>query len=151
MPVGRARAGKTSKTRPIFRTLTFCLVKRKKKTLHLQVFSGRGKAGNEKVTVNSKYYHDGVKIKFFYSWIGKQLHLLEKVSGIKRALQTPMIVLLTKIFTKVNWKQLTILAKWLILDAWLGPGRASADWYSAVFKIQMKRCLDGRQVEIKSF
>ena len=64
MPVGRARAGKTSKTRPIFRTLTFCLVKRKKKTLHLQVFSGRGKAGNEKVTVNSKYYHDGVKIVF---------------------------------------------------------------------------------------
>ena len=31
MPIGRARAGKTSKTRPIFRTLTFCLVKRKKK------------------------------------------------------------------------------------------------------------------------
>ena len=71
MPIGRARAGKTSKTRPIFRTLiTFCLVKRKKKTLHLQVFSGRGKAGNEKVTVNSKYYHDGVKIVFSTHGLG---------------------------------------------------------------------------------
>ena len=29
-------------------------------------------------------------------------------------------------------KTFIILAKWLILDAWLGPGRASADGYITV-------------------
>ena len=55
------------------------------------------------------------------------LHLLEQVSGVIRALQTSMMVLLTKIVSKVNLKTLTILAKRLILDVWLGPGRASVD------------------------
>ena len=45
---------------------------------------------------------------------------------------------------------LTILAKRLILDAWLGPGCASADVYITFLKIQMKTCKDGRQVKNKS-
>ena len=52
---------------------------------------------------------------------------------------------------RVNWKTFTILAKSLILHAWLGPGRASADGYIAVLKIQTKICKDGRQVKIESF
>ena len=38
---------------------------------------------------------------------------------------------------------LTILAKILILDAWLDPGDASADRYVTVLKIQTKICKDG--------
>ena len=53
-----------------------------------------------------------------------------------RVLQTSMMVLLTKIVRKFNLKTLTILAKRLILEAWLGPGRVSAYWYFAVLKIQ---------------
>ena len=44
MPIRRARTYKTSETRPIFRARTFCLLKRKKKTLDVQVFSRKGKA-----------------------------------------------------------------------------------------------------------
>ena len=58
---------------------------------------------------------------------------------------------MSKNISNVNLKQLTILAKRLILNTWLSPGRASADAYSAVLKIQTKICIDGRQVEIKSF
>ena len=46
---------------------------------------------------------------------------------------------------------LTILAKILILDAWLGPGGASADRYITVLKVQTKRCIDGRQLKMESF
>ena len=46
---------------------------------------------------------------------------------------------------------LTILTKRLILDAWLGLGRGSADWYITVLKIQAMICIDGRQVKIESF
>ena len=46
-----------------------------------------------------------------------------------------MMVLLTKIVSDVTLKTLTILAKRLILDAWLGPGRASVDGYITVYKI----------------
>ena len=51
----------------------------------------------------------------------------------------------------VNLKTFTILAKWLILHAWLGPGRASAEGYITVLKIQTKICDDGRQVKMESF
>ena len=55
------------------------------------------------------------------------LHLLEQVSSVIRARQISMMVLLTKIVSKVNLKTLIILAKRLILDPWLSPRRASAD------------------------
>ena len=48
-------------------------------------------------------------------------------------------------------KSLSILAKRLILDAWLGLGRVSADEHIAVFETQMKRCKDGRRGKIGSF
>ena len=38
--------------------------------------------------------------------------------------------------SKVDLKLLTILAKRSILDAWLGPGRASAGGYNTVLKIE---------------
>ena len=56
-----------------------------------------------------------------------------------------------KIVSKVNLITLTILTKRLILDAWLGSGRNSADWYIKVLKIQTKMCKDGRQVKMESF
>ena len=66
------------------------------------------------------------------------VHLLEQVSGVIRALQTSMMVLLTKIVSKVNLKTLTILTKRLILDVWLGPGCASVDLYITFYEIQTK-------------
>ena len=42
----------------------------------------------------------------------------------------------------VNLKTLNIISKWLFLDAWLGPGRASSDGYITVLKIQTKTCKD---------
>ena len=61
---------KPSEMHPIFRACTLCLVKNKKIPLDLQVFSRIGKK-NEKVTVNSKYYHEhqptcNILIKFTY-------------------------------------------------------------------------------------
>ena len=59
-------ARKTSETQPIFRACTDCLVK-KEKPLDLQVFSQIG--NNEKVTTNSKCYHEhqrNILIKFTY-------------------------------------------------------------------------------------
>ena len=60
---------------------------------------------------------------------------LEQVSGVFRALQTSMMVLLKKIVSNVSLKTSTILAKRLILNAWLGLGCASADWYVTVLKM----------------
>ena len=79
------------------------------------------------------------------------LSVLQHVRGVIWDLQTSMIVLLTKIVSSVNLKALTILAKEIILDAWLGPGRASADRYITFHKIQTKICIDGRQVKLESF
>ena len=45
---------------------------------------------------------------------------------------------------------LTILAKRLILDAWLPPEYASADGYITVLKIQMKIRKDERKVKKES-
>ena len=66
------------------------------------------------------------------------MHALEQVSGVIRALEASMMVLLVKIANNVNLKTSTILAKRLILDAWLGPGCALADWYITVLKNQSK-------------
>ena len=49
-----------------------------------------------------------------------------------------MMVILTKIVNDVILKALNILARRLILDAWLSPGRVSADWYITLLKIQTK-------------
>ena len=54
MPIGRARAHKSSEMHQ--KICTFCLVKKKKKQLDLQVFSRIGKT--EKGTLNSKYYDE---------------------------------------------------------------------------------------------
>ena len=62
-----------------------------------------------------------------------------------------MMVLLVNIVDNVNLKMSTILALRLILNAWLGPGCASADWYITDFKIQTKICKDGKQVKLESF
>ena len=79
------------------------------------------------------------------------MSVLEQVSGIIRALQISMMVLLTKIISDVNLKTLTILGNRLILDEWLGPGCASADWYIPVLKLQTKICKDEGQVNMESF
>ena len=72
--------------------------------------------------------------------------VLEQVRGVIRALETSTMVLLTKIVSSVNLKTSTILAKRLILNAWVSSGCASADSYiKAVLKIQTKICKDGRQ------
>ena len=59
------------------------------------------------------------------------------------------MVLLTKIASNVCLKTLTSLAKRSILDALLGPGRASADWYITALKIQTKIFIDGKQVKME--
>ena len=79
------------------------------------------------------------------------MHALEQASGVIRALEASMMVLLKKIADNVNLKASTILAKRLILNVWLGPGCASTDWYITVLKIQTKICKDGRQVKMESF
>ena len=96
--------------------------------------------------MNSKYYHEfqilswtpaylNVLIVFTYLMASKLRYLLrnweivnwlpafEHVWGVIRALQTPMMVLLTKTVCNASLKTLPILAKRLILDAWLGLGR----------------------------
>ena len=76
---------------------------------------------------------------------------LEQVRGVIRALQTSMMVLMAKIVNNVYLKILTVLAKRLILDTWMGPGRGFADqgdWYITALKIQAKIFKDGRQVII---
>ena len=55
------------------------------------------------------------------------MHALEQVRIGITALETSMTELLAKVVNNVNLITLTILAKKLILDAWLGPGCASAD------------------------
>ena len=55
------------------------------------------------------------------------MHALEQVRIGIRALETSMTELLDKVVNNVNLIALTILAKKLILDAWLGPVCASAD------------------------
>ena len=61
------------------------------------------------------------------------------------------MVLLAKIFKKVNLKTLSILAERLILDAWLGPGRASADGHITVIKFETQICKDWKRVKTESF
>ena len=138
-----------------------CLAK-KKKTLDLQVFSRivkQWKSYSEfqilswKLTYFDKaHISDGVKTALSTHRLGNNyLHALEQVRGEIRALQTSMILLLAKIVNNVNLITLTILAKRLILDPWLSPGRNSAYWYITVIKIQTKMCKDRRQVKMESF
>ena len=61
------------------------------------------------------------------------------------------MILLTKIGSNVNLKTLTILAKRLILDASLGPGRYSSDLYIMVLKIQTKICIQTNTIKNESF
>ena len=76
---------------------------------------------------------------------------LEQIRVAIRVLQTSTIVLLAIVISSINLKMSATFAKGLILNAWLGPGCASADWYITVFKIQTKICKDGRQVKMESF
>ena len=62
-----------------------------------------------------------------------------------------MIVLYTKIVSNISLKILTILAKRLILVAWLDPGHVSADGYITVLKIEMEISKNGGQVKVVSF
>ena len=61
-----------------------------------------------------------------------------------------MMVFLTKLVSNFSLKMIPILAKRLILDALLGPGRASANWYSTALKNQQKKCIDEKQVKMES-
>ena len=79
------------------------------------------------------------------------MHALQQVSGIIRGLEGSVMVLLIKIASNVNLKISTILAKRLILDAWLGPGCAPADWCITVLKVQTRICKDERQVKMEPF
>ena len=79
------------------------------------------------------------------------MHALEQVRGRIKALQKSMMEPLVKIVSNVNFITLTILAKRLILDAWLDPGRASANRYITVLKISTNICKDERQIKTKSF
>ena len=54
-----------------------------------------------------------------------------------------MMVLVIKIVSNISLKTFAILAKRLILDAWLHPERASADWYIKSIKIHKKTSKDG--------
>ena len=51
----------------------------------------------------------------------------------------------------MNENEWTVLAKNLILVAWLGLGRFSVDGYITVLKIQMEICRDGGGLKIGSF
>ena len=64
--------------------------------------------------------------------------MLEQVSGVMRAL-----------IINVNLQTSTILANSLILNAWLGPGGASAYWCITVLKIQTK--IGKGEVKMKLF
>ena len=61
------------------------------------------------------------------------------------------MVLLTKIVSNLNLNTLTILAKRLILDAWLVSGLASVDGCITDLKIQTEICKDGTRVKMESF
>ena len=66
------------------------------------------------------------------------MHTLEQVRGVIRALQTSMIVLLTKIDGNTTLKTLTVLAKKLLLVTWLCPGHVSTDGCITVLKVQIE-------------
>ena len=73
---------------------------------------------------------------------------LEQVRGVIRALQTSVMVLSAEIVSNINLITLTVLPKRLFLDAWLGLGSASKDWYCEFLTIQTKICKDGRRSNI---
>ena len=75
------------------------------------------------------YISDSVKTAYLLiDWeTFNSLPALQQVRGAIKAFQTSMTVLLGKMVSNFNLKTLTNLAKRFILDAWLGPGRASVD------------------------
>ena len=82
--------------------------------------------------------------KLIYSWTGKQL--IACVRTGQRGDQSYSNIhdrFLAKIVSNVNLKTSTILAKRLILNAWLSPECAPADRYITVLKIQAKLGKDG--------
>ena len=74
--------------------------------------------------------------KLIYSWTGKQL-----IAYVRTGQRGDRF--LAKIVSNVNLKTSTILAKRLILNAWLSPECAPADRYITVLKIQAKLGKDG--------
>ena len=68
------------------------------------------------------------------------MHALELGRGLIKALQTQLIVLLPKIVSNVDLKTVNYSHKKIILDSWLGPGCASADWYITALKVKIKMC-----------
>ena len=61
-----------------------------------------------------------------------------------------MMVFLTKLVSSFSLKMIPILTKRFILDALLGPGRVSANWYITALKNQQKKCIDEKQVKMES-
>ena len=64
---------------------------------------------------------------------------LEQVRGVISTLQSSMMVLLTKVVSNVSLQTLTILAKRLILDAWLVPGLASSELNLIRFHLNIEK------------
>ena len=73
----------------------------------------------------------------------------ELVKGVTRALQNIHDSIFGKNSQQRYLTAISILAKRLILDGFLGPACASTDWYITVLKIQTKICKDGRQVKME--
>ena len=74
------------------------------------------------------YIFDNIKTALSIHGLGNiQFSASEQVRNVINALQAYMIILLTKVVSKVSLKILTVPLKRLILDARLGPERASAD------------------------
>ena len=115
MPIGWARGRKTSEMRPICCRAHFALYKRKN-TLDPQAFSRIVKAmkkvqwiRNTIMNISVLEYSDNVYIfdgaKIYLDWhrlANNWLHALEQVTGVIRALQASMMVLLTKIVSNVR-------------------------------------------------
>ena len=125
-----ARPIKTSEMHPMFRARKFCLTK-KKKSLDLQIYIDLDKT--MKKLVNSKYYCENqctcdilmslylIVLKLLYLLMDWEtfnsfmtgvpviqmvsiLHTVEQVRRVISALQTPMMVLLTKVVSNINLK-----------------------------------------------
>ena len=68
-----------------------------------------------------------------------------------RATQISMMVLLAKLASNIYLKKSSIIAKRLVLVAWLGPGYDSTDLYITVLNIETWICNNGRQAKMESF
>ena len=96
------------------------------------------------------YISDSAKKCFIYSWIGK--YLINCIFKTDQRCNQSSSNIHDGIFDKktvsnINLNSLTILARKLISDAWLGPGRISLDWYITFLKIQTKICIQTKTVK----